>query len=88
MITQPMALILRKTLIRVNNKFQTILYQLLQVIDGGGYSNCGNDNQNLAEQLSHNLLYHLYQENSGKGDSRNANYEAWQPMSKELKTIG
>ena len=36
-------------------------YQLFQVIDVGGYSTCGNENQNLAAQLSRNLLYHLYQ---------------------------
>ena len=36
-------------------------YELLQVIDVGGYSTCGNENQNLAAQLSHYRFYHLYQ---------------------------
>ena len=48
----------------------------------------GNENQNLAEQLSHNLLYHLYPWKSGKGDSKNDTYKVGLLISKQLKTIG
>ena len=39
--------------------------------DDSGYSTCGNGYLVSTEQLPDNPLYHSYQENGGKGDSKN-----------------
>ena len=49
------------------------MYQSYQVNDDGGYSTCRNENIDHTEQLPDNPLYHSYQANGSKDDSKQNN---------------